>query len=105
VSSSTGSFALFFLREWALHTTGVDSRGGDGSAGVLVERGADRSSADDGVPRERSASSSAHVHTVIGTVATRRARRTRAHQISSQAGTQAKPRERERENGAKGKGM
>jgi hypothetical protein len=66
VSSSTGSFALFFLREWALHTTGVDSRGGDGSAGVLVERGADRSSADDGVPRERSASSSAHVHTVIG---------------------------------------
>jgi hypothetical protein len=60
-----GSFALFFLRECALHTTrtrGVDSGGGHGT---LIDRGADRSSADDGVPRERSTSSSALVHTVM----------------------------------------
>ena len=75
-ASMLGSFALFFLREWALQTTrargvSVDCGGGDGSAlCALVDRGGvDRSSADDGVPTERSESSSALLHTVMGAAA------------------------------------
>ena len=74
-ASMLGSFALFFLREWALQTTrargvSVDC-GGDGSAlCALVDRGGvDRSSADEGVPKERSESSSALLHTVMGAAA------------------------------------